>query len=140
MKLKEEIAYTKVEKESLQAFLEKEVPYDLNKRLKLFVINIFDFVEYLPKKAAGYNVQNQIVRSASSCGANYRAARRGRSTKEYIAKLGIVEEEADECCYWLELVLATNWGLEKETKPLLDEANQITAIIVTLIKNARKRL
>lgn len=126
--------------EAFHMFIESKVPYDLNERIKAFVLNIFDFVELLPKKAAGFNIQNQLVRSASSCGANYRAAKRGRSPKEYIAKLGIVEEEADECCYWLELILATKWDLEVKTKPLLAEANQLTAIIVSLIKNARSRL
>lgn len=119
---------------------EQAKPYNLDLRLKQFVIEVFEFVEKLPKKPAAYNIHKQLVRSASSCGANYRAAKRARSPKEYIAKLGIVEEEADESCYWFELVLATDWNLETKARPLLREANEITAIIVSLIKNAKKRL
>lgn len=126
--------------EGLLLLKEEAKPYDLDLRLKQFVIEVFEFVEKLPKKPAAYNIHKQLVRSASSCGANYRAARRARSPKEYIAKLGIVEEEADEACYWFELVIATGWNLEREAQPLLREANEITAIIVSLIKNVRKRL
>ena len=126
--------------EGLLLLKEEAKPYDLDLRLKQFIIAVFGFVEKLPRKPAAYNIHKQLVRSASSCGANYRAARRGRSPKEYIAKLGIVEEEADETCYWFEIVIAAGWDLEKEAQPLLREANEITAIIVSLIKNARKRL
>ena len=75
-----------------------------------------------------------------SVGANYRAARRGRSGKEYVAKLGICEEESDECCYWLELCIQAKWEVEKKANPLLKEADEITAIIVYLIKKAKGRL
>jgi len=104
-----------------------EKPYDLNKRIKLCVLDIFSFVESLPDTAAGRAVKNQIVRSASSIGANYRASRRARSEKEYVAKLGIAEEEADETCYWLELISEANWGLANDALPILQEANEITA-------------
>ena len=117
-----------------------EKPYDLDKRIKAFVLEIFEFAETLPNTAAGRNVQNQLVRCASSVGANYRAARRGRSGKEYTAKLGICEEESDESCYWLELCIETKWEVEKKAQPLLKEANEITAIIVYLIKKAKGKL
>lgn len=117
-----------------------EKPYDLDKRIKAFVLEIFEFVETLPNTAAGRNVRNQLVRCSSSVGANYRAARRGRSGKEYIAKLGICEEESDETCYWLELCIQAKWKVEKKAEPLLKEANEITAIIVYLIKKAKGKL
>ena len=117
-----------------------EKPYDLDKRIRAFVLEIFEFVEGLPNNSAGRNVRNQLVRCASSDGSNYRAARRGRSNKEYIAKLGICEEEGDESCYWLELCIDAKWNVEKKAEPLLKEANEITAIIVYLIKKAKGRL
>jgi four helix bundle protein len=112
-------------------------PYDLNERIKLFVLEIFEYIEKLPNTASARNIKGQLARSASSIGANYRASRRARSDKEYIAKLGVAEEEADESCYWLELILQANWGSSAETKLLLQEANEITAIIVTLIKKRK---
>ncbi len=117
-----------------------EKPYDLNKRIKVFVLEIFDFVEKLPETAAGRNVRSQLVRCASSIGANYRASKRARSGKEYIAKLGISEEEADETCYWLDLCAEAKWGVETQAQQLLKEAGEITAIIVTLIKKGKTRL
>lgn len=84
-------------------------------------------------------IQKQLTRSASSVGANYRAARRGRSKAEYLAKLGTVEEESDESAYWLELVIALNWNDNGKAQIFLDEANELTAIIVTLIKNRRDK-
>ena len=114
-------------------------PYDLKVRIKEFVLEIFDFVDQLPDKPAAWNIKNQLVRSISSVGANYRAAKRARSGKEYISKLGIAEEEADESIYWLELIEAAPWNLKMEVKPLLQEANEITAIIVSLIKKAKQK-
>ena len=115
-------------------------PYDLNKRIKAFVLEIFEFVEELPNTAAARNVRNQLVRCAPSVGANYRASKRGRSGKEYIAKLGIAEEEADETCYWLDLCSDANWDVATPATRLLKEADEITAIIVTLIKRGKERL
>ncbi len=117
-----------------------EKPYDLDKRISVFVLEIFKFVETLPNTAVGRNVQNQLVRCAPSIGANYRAARRGRSNKEYLAKLGICEEESDETCYWLELCIDAKWDTAIKAEPLLKEADEITAIIVHLLKKAKGRL
>ena len=88
---------------------ELEKPYDLNLRMRQFVVAIFEFVDNLPNKPGGWAIQKQLTRSASSVGANYRAARRGRSKAEYLAKLGTVEEEADESAYWLELIISMKW-------------------------------
>ena len=114
-----------------------ERPYDLNARMRQFAVAVFQFAELLPSTPGGWAIQKQLTRSASSVGANYRAARRGRSKAEYIAKLGIVEEEADESAYWLELVIDLKWGDFAQAKLLLEEANELTAIIVTLVKNRR---
>ncbi len=82
-------------------------------------------------------ITQQILRSATSVGANYLAACRAWSQAEYLAKLGVVEEEADECCYWIELLIES----ELVEKDLLDdlyrESNEITAMIVASIKTAK---
>lgn len=114
-------------------------PYDLNLRIRQYILEIFDFVEKLPNKPAAWNIRKQIVRSISSVGANYRAAKRARSDKEYIAKLGIAEEEADETIFWLELIRDAKWDLEAEAQLHLQEANEITAIIVTLLRKAKNK-
>lgn len=90
----------------------------------------------LPKTPAGRAVANQIVRSATSVGANYRAACRGRSKAEFVAKLGIVIEEADECCYWLEIIIESGMIKEKLVSELHKEANELTAIFIVSAKTA----
>ena len=95
-------------------------------------------VDALPNDRSANAIGNQLVRSSTSVGANYRAACRARSKKEFIAKLGIVEEEADESCYWIELIIEGGLFNPQQLAPLLDEAQQITAIIaasrITAIK------
>ena len=83
---------------------------------------------------------NQLIRSSSSVGANYRAANRAKSDKDFINKLKIVEEEADESMYWLEMFLEISNSNHKEIKRLIEEANKLLAITVLSIKTVRKRL
>jgi four helix bundle protein len=75
---------------------------DLKVRTKTFAIEVIRFVSKLPPKTEFNIIGRQLMRSATSIGANYRAARRGRSNKDFIAKLAICEEEADESLYWLD--------------------------------------
>jgi four helix bundle protein len=91
----------------------------------------------LPQNAVGRAIGNQLIRSASSVGANYRAACRSRSKAEFVSKLSIVIEEADESCYWLELIIEGELLPKEKVDPLLDEANQITAIMVASRKTAK---
>ena len=105
-------------------------------RTKSFAPDVIRLVEQLPKTTEGRVVGNQLIRSGTSVGANYRAACRGKSKADFIAKLGIVEEEADESCYWLEIIMAGNMPPENQVQPLLKEANEITAIIVASRKTA----
>ncbi len=79
----------------------------------------------------------QLLRSATSVGANYRAACRARSTAEFVAKMGIVEEEADECIYWMEIIGETNLVSKDRLADLVREANELLAITVSSIKTAR---
>jgi four helix bundle protein len=78
---------------------------DLKARAKQFALRVMKLVDALPRTIQGRVIANQIVRSATSVAANYRAACRARSRAEFIAKLGVVEEEADETCFWLELII-----------------------------------
>ncbi|MDX9705916.1 MAG: four helix bundle protein, partial [Weeksellaceae bacterium] len=79
----------------------------------------------------------QLVKSATSVGANFRASRRARSDKEFVAKLQIVLEEVDECCYWLEIIQELKWA---DVDDLLKEANELTAIIVSILKKMNDKL
>ncbi len=94
----------------------------------------------LPSDAVGRAVSNQLVRSGTSVGANYRAACRGRSKAEFVAKLGVVIEEADESGYWMELIVEGELLPQEKVESLLDEANQITAIMVASRKSARQSI
>jgi four helix bundle protein len=85
-------------------------------------------VDALPNTPKGRAIAGQLVRSGTSVAANYRAACRGRSHAEFISKIGVVEEEADETVLWLELIVEDELLLEKKIAPLLKEANEPTAI------------
>ena len=113
---------------------------ELQSRTKIFALQIIRFVERLPSGKAADVLGRQLLRSATSVGANYRAACRARSRADFISKMSIVEEEADESFYWLELI--TDSGLSKPlaTAALLKEADEITAMVVASIKSARKAL
>ena len=77
---------------------------ELKLRTKKFALRVINLVQNLPKNKVADVVGHQLLRSATSVGANYRAACRARSQADFISKITIVEEEADECCYWLELI------------------------------------
>lgn len=110
---------------------------DLKIRTKKFSIQIIHLIEKLPYTIPGKNVSNQLVRSGTSVGANYRAARRARSDKEFVAKLNIVLEEVDECCFWLEIIQELKWA---NVEDILKESNELTAIIVTILKKMNDKL
>ncbi len=110
---------------------------DLIDRTKKFGLRIIKLVDALPDTLAGRTLGTQLIRSGTSVSSNYRAACRGRSKAEFIAKLGIVEEEADECCHWLELIIEAELMKEAKVIELLREANEITAIMVASKRTAR---
>ncbi len=109
----------------------------MTERTKQFALRVMKLVDALPNKRSAWVVGDQLLRAATSVGANYRAACRGRSQKEFIAKLGIVEEEADECEYWLELIAAHELLPADRVEPLSVESREITAIVVSAIRNSR---
>jgi len=117
---------------------ESERGENLKERTKQSALRIIKFVERLPKTNTTRVIGGQIVKSGTSVGANYRASCRARSTADFISKMGIVEEEADECLYWLELLVAAGLVTLDEASPLMDEANQLLSIAVSSIKTARK--
>ena len=110
---------------------------ELKQRTKGFALRILQLVEALPKTTAGRTIGNQLVRSGTSVGANYRAACRGRSKADFTAKLGIVIEEADESGYWLELIIEGKLLPQERIAPLLAEANELTAIMVASVHTAQ---
>lgn len=111
---------------------------ELKERTKQFALRIMNLVDVLPKTTSAITIGRQIIRSGTSVGANYRAACRGRSKAEFISKLGIVVEEADETCFWLELIIEGNLLPEAKVQALLKEANELTAIFVSSIKTSQQ--
>jgi len=100
----------------------------LKQRTKSFALEIIKLVESLPKGRTADAIGRQLLDAGTSVGANYRAACRARSPADFISKMGIVEEEADETIYWMELLIDAKLVQENDISHLLREANQILAI------------
>lgn len=113
---------------------------ELKKRTKRFALDIMDLVEAFPRTMVGQAIGRQLIRCATSVGANYRAACRGRSRAEFIAKLGVVEEEADESTWWLELAWEGGLPPERDIQCLLKEANELTAIFTAMGRTAKRNV
>ena len=111
---------------------------ELLQRTKQFALRIFKLVGVLPQTIQGRAVAAQLIRSGTSVAANYRAACRARSKPEFIAKLGVVEEEADESAFWLELIIETGLLRPAKVTPLLTEAGEIVAMMASSKKTAAK--
>ncbi|MBI3319010.1 MAG: four helix bundle protein [Candidatus Omnitrophica bacterium] len=112
---------------------------EFKERTKQFALQVIRLVETLPRNRTAQVLGNQLVRSATSVGANYRSACRGKSNADVIAKLSLVEEEADEACYWLELLIDSVVVHPDKLTALLSEANEIVAMTVASIKTLRGR-
>lgn len=113
---------------------------ELKERTKQFALRVITLVEALPNTKSGNAIAKQLVRSGTSVGANYRASCRARSKAEFIAKLGIVEEEADESCFWLERIVEGGWLPTTKVSALLKESGELTAIMAaSRISAARNR-
>ena len=112
---------------------------DLKRRTKQFALRVIRLVKSLPKGLVENALGGQLLRAGTSVGANYRAACRARSTRDFIAKMAIVEEEADESLFWMELLCEA--GIVKEAKltALMKEADELLAITVASINTARRR-
>jgi four helix bundle protein len=110
----------------------------LIRRTKAFALDIVRLVGKLPKTRTAYILGTQLLRCGTSVGANYRAACRARWRAEFIAKMGIVEEEADESVYWMELLNESGIIQKSEVEALLGESNQIVAMVVASINTAKR--
>jgi four helix bundle protein len=111
---------------------------DFQKRTRCFAVRVIRLVDSLPNRRSADVIGRQLLRSATSVGANYRAACRARSPAEFRAKLGVVEEEADESAYWMELLVEADLIRQKLMSDLLVEANAILAMVVASIKTSRR--
>ena len=109
---------------------------DLKTRTKEFALRVMKIADALPRTIQGRTIAKQIMRSATSVAANYRAACRARSRAEFIAKIGVVEEEADESCFWLELIIDSGLLTDERIRPLLSEAGELVAIMAASRKSA----
>jgi four helix bundle protein len=110
---------------------------DLKNRYKSFAIETGMLIQQLPKSIINTAYSNQLIRSSSSPGTNYRAACRGKSTADFINKLKIVEEELDESTYFLELIQHFNPKFQTQITKLIMESNELLAITVASIKTVR---
>ncbi|AVH71677.1 four helix bundle protein [Nostoc sp. 'Lobaria pulmonaria (5183) cyanobiont'] len=108
-------------------------------RTKQLALRVIRLVEQLPQTRISDVISKQLLRSATSVGANYRAACRAKSKADLIAKLSIVEEEADETLYWLELVIESGLMTAEKLKSLMQEANEILAMTVASIETLREK-
>lgn len=111
---------------------------ELKNRTKQFALRVIKLVQALPKGDTPRIVGNQLLRSGTAVAANYRAACRARSIQEFIAKIGIVVEESDESCFWLEIIIESGLMELELVRPLLQEANEITAIMFSTKNSALK--
>ena len=110
---------------------------DLEDRTKKFHVDVIKLCESLPRSAAGFETAKQVIPSAGSVGANYRATRRAKSLSDFIYKIEIVLEEADESHYWLEIIRDADLINGENVDKLIKEANELTAIFAATDKTAK---
>ncbi len=112
---------------------------EMKQRTKLFALGIIQLVESLPKERTTEVLGRQLLRSGTSVGSNYRSACRAKSIADFISKMGIVEEEADESLYWMELLIEAGIEVNMKMEASMKEAGELLAITVASIKTAKKR-
>jgi four helix bundle protein len=115
-------------------------PEQLRERTKRFAVGIVQLCRFLRRSDEGRMIGRQLLRSGTSIGANYRAVCRPRSDADFIAKLGVVIEEADETAFWLELVVAADIAPRDTVAPYHDEAEQLIRIFVASRETARRNV
>lgn len=116
---------------------EAERPPELSERTKFFALRVIKMFSALPKTEVARVLGNQVLRSGTSVGANYREARRARSKAEFIAKVGDCLKELDETAYWLELLVDSETTSAPRLEPLQDECRQLLAIFTTISKKSK---
>ena len=113
---------------------------DLRERMTVFAVRIVKMVDAMPQTVSGLAIARQIVRSGTSPSANYRAACLAKSDKDFINKLKMVEEELDETCHWLEIIMRSEMVKESRMKPLHQECCELLNIIAKSIVTTKTRL
>jgi four helix bundle protein len=111
---------------------------DLQLRTRQFALQVIQFCERLPNDETSKILRRQLLRAGTSVGANYRATCRAKSKPAFISKMGDVLEEADECAYWIDLLLESGKVNGQTAAPLLSEANELAAICISSINTARR--
>ncbi len=114
-------------------------PFDLKERTQLFAGEVLKLCSQLPTGSEIGMIRRQLGRAAASVGANYRATQRAKFRKDFVHKLSTVEEEADECLYWLELLKGSKTVSREAIEALHDEASQILAITIASKKNCQEK-
>jgi len=117
--------------------MNSEKHQELRTRTKAFALRIIRMSQALPRSREANVLLNQVLRSATGMAANYRAAGRSRSKPEFIAKIGVVVEEADETVFWLEMLLDSGMVRPEKLQSLLAEATQLVAIFTASRKTAK---
>jgi len=112
---------------------------ELKRRTKEFALRVIKLVEALPDTHVERVIKGQLVRSGTSVGANYRSAKRAKSTADFISKMGTVEEECDESMYWMELIMDAGLMSQARISALYNEADEILAMVVASINTAKRR-
>jgi four helix bundle protein len=115
-------------------------PEQMKTRTKQFGLRVLRLVASLPRNRTGDVIGRQLLRAGTSVGANYRAACRSRTDKDFLARMGIVEEEADEVLYWLELLAAADIVKAERLADLQSEGDEILAMVVASIKTVKRRM
>ncbi len=112
-------------------------PDDMKKRTRVFALEVIMLAESLPNTSFGRIVQNQLIRCGTSVASNYRAACRAKSRRDFLSKMGTVEEETDESAFWIELLVLKGTVSKERVQSLLTEADEILSIVVSSVKTAR---
>jgi four helix bundle protein len=117
----------------------KDEGRDLKERTKQFALRTVRLYVALPKTTEAQILGKQVLRSGTSVGAHYREAQRAKSDADFISKIEGALQELDETCYWLELISEAGIFAEERIKPLRDEANDLIAIFVSIVKRVKER-
>ncbi len=111
--------------------------FELEKRTKLFALEIIAFAATLPQSKSGAIIEYQLVKAGTSVGANYREANRAESRADFIHKIGIVEKESSESRYWLGLCDEAHFGNPEKRRSLLQESGELLAIFTSIGRSAK---
>ena len=122
-----------------QSYLKTMNPEEFKQRTKTFAVRVIKLVDSLPGSRSTNVMANQLMRSGTSMGANYRAACRAKSRADFISKLGNVEEECDEAHYWMELLVESGKVKIARLSSLMKEASEILAMVCASVNTARSR-